>query len=213
MATGTATDPGRGGRLQRSRLGLSRDRPLRHYGFRGSDHTNGKDDFLMPHRSSAALNPNHVHVIGIGRSGTSWLLKIFDHHPEVLALHEPELVLGKSMHRLVAHTTTSTRGFASRDLERARRALLFSSRPLRAVRRRPILRKDTRSGPAHAARNLLIYGLSALERAAPKAVSQALRAVSIPDLGHMPKYTVVKSVGILNGLERVALNRFCIQRP
>src|SRR6056297_290389 len=74
-------------------------------------------------------------------------LKIFDHHPEVLALHEPELVLGKSMHRLVAHTTTSTGGFASRDLERARRALLFSSRPLRAVRRRPILRKDTPSGP------------------------------------------------------------------
>jgi hypothetical protein len=26
-------------------------------------------------------------MFGIGRSGTSWLMKIFDHHPDLLAAH------------------------------------------------------------------------------------------------------------------------------
>jgi len=158
----------------------------------------------MPHRSSATVNPNHVHVIGIGRSGTSWLLKIFDHHPATLALHEPELVLRKSMQRLAARAIASPDRFAGAELERDRRALLFRNRPLRAVRRRPILRKGTRSRFAHTARNLLIFGLSALERTAPKAIAEALRAAPVPDLGRPPTHVVVKSVGLLNDLEAYA---------
>ena len=40
-----------------------------------------------------ALAPDSIVILGAPRSGTTWLAKIFDSHPQVTYLHEPDTVI------------------------------------------------------------------------------------------------------------------------
>ncbi len=132
-------------------------------------------------------------------------MKIFDHHPDLLALHEPEGPLRKEIGRLkrrygIGRGDTDT--VSRRRYYRALRHLLFERRPLRAVRRRPILQKAYRSRVAHIARLSLIYAASGLQKYGPKRISNFLKSADIPDLGGTPRHVLVKSVSKMNDLER-----------
>jgi hypothetical protein len=87
-------------------------------------------------------------------------MKMFDHHPDVMSLHEPEA-------RLTDKPAPALDG-PSYDSEVLRRFSdrIFESRDLRAVRKRPILRKNYRSEAKHLLRVGYIYGASAVERVA-----------------------------------------------
>ncbi|MBY8978156.1 sulfotransferase [Rhodobacteraceae bacterium NNCM2] len=90
-------------------------------------------------------------INGLGRSGTSWLMKIFDHHPMVFAAHEPEVFLPLPGERDGPDPAAAC-GYAD---------ALFSARPLRAMRKRPVMRKAYRGALAHSLRLGLMYAASA----------------------------------------------------
>jgi len=132
--------------------------------------------------SRSNLPGARVLILGLGRSGTSWLMKIFDHHPMVMAIHEPELLRGRDGKPVLAGKDLP------REVDR-----LFHCRALRAVRRRPIVPKAYRSRPAHLLRTGLIYGLSALGRLG---LDRRLVRVPIPDMADLSgAHRVVKCVG------------------
>ena len=87
-----------------------------------------------PGRAPAVLP--RVLIFGMPRSGTSWLMKTFDHHPHVFAIYEPE-----ALEPDPDRTDQDPEAYVDR---------LFACRRLRAMRRRPLLRKAYRSAPAHA---------------------------------------------------------------
>lgn len=129
----------------------------------------------MTERHMTGKPPVLIH--GIGRSGTSWVSKIFDHHPMVFSSHEPE--------RFVARPDPSDTG-AVQDYAHA----LFSARPLRAMRKRPILAKPYRSPMAHQARRGLLYALTGLERALG-GNARWLRRLQIPDFADLTDVSLV----------------------
>lgn len=114
------------------------------------------------------MEDHRILITGLGRSGTSWVMKCFDHHPRTLALHEPDLSMDPKFRRGIR-----TDGEIGSLIER-----LFSSRELRTVRKRPLLRKPYRSQGAHFARKGLIYGASAIDL--------VLRPLSMAPHWHIP---------------------------
>ena len=138
-----------------------------------------------------------VLINGLGRSGTTWALKTFDHHPHVFASHEPEQVL---MSRTLYKNIFSDDPAKLRTLADG----LFNTRGLRAMRRRPIRRKAYRTGAAHVARLAYIYGLSVLGQVHPR-LERLLRKVPVPDLADLSNATqVIKTVSMEAGMEKVA---------
>jgi hypothetical protein len=124
-------------------------------------------------------------ILGLGRSGTSWLMKIFDHHPMVFAIYEPE--------SLTARSTPSNAAEPSPQEIAKHVEEFFACRGLRAIRRRPILRKAYRSISAHFFRTGLIYGLSGLARLAR--IDQRIAALDVPDMADLSSaHHVVKCV-------------------
>ncbi|MEM7505791.1 MAG: sulfotransferase [Pseudomonadota bacterium] len=122
-----------------------------------------------------------VLIHGVGRSGTSWVSKIFDHHPMVFSSHEPE--------RFVARPDPSDAGAIRGYAE-----TLFATRPLRAMRKRPILAKPYRSRLAHETRRGLLYMLTGMERFTG-GNSPWLRGLQVPDFADLSGVTLaVKSV-------------------
>lgn len=145
-----------------------------------------------------------IHLFGVGRSGTSWLMKIFDHHPDLLALHEPEGPLRSEIARLKRRHDVgpvADDNAATRFDHRALRHLLFEKRPLRAVRRRPIIRKAYRSRLAHMARIWIIYAASGVGKFGPRRISKSLKSLNVPDLGDTPDHILVKSVSRMDHLD------------
>ncbi|MEM9843167.1 MAG: sulfotransferase [Pseudomonadota bacterium] len=119
-------------------------------------------------------------INGLGRSGTSWVQKVFDHHPGVLAIHEPDLV-----YRFNDVITDQTVGEMAEKY--------FGRRPLRAMRKRPILRKPYRSAAAHRLRNTYMYGASMVSALLPE---EKRPFVQVPDFTGTPgpSHLVVKTV-------------------
>lgn len=136
-------------------------------------------------------------INGLGRSGTSWLMKILDHHPRVLAAHEPEAFLpppGAYDAPDPDQSCVRTRAY-TRDL--------FAARPLRAMRKRPIMRKPYRGAAAHALRLGVIYAGSAA--ALLPGQHRRMLGWQVPDLARMEGVTqVVKSVSHHAMLPRIA---------
>lgn len=120
---------------------------------------------------------SRVLINGMGRSGTTWVQKVFDQHPDVLAIFEPDLVLGRQ--------PVSTREEIREVIEK-----FFACRHLRAMRRRPIMRKPYRSHAAHQARKGLIYGLSGMVFVFPSFMN-LISGLRIPDLGDTSRVTMV----------------------
>ncbi|HXT82369.1 MAG TPA: sulfotransferase [Acetobacteraceae bacterium] len=118
-------------------------------------------------------------VLGAPRSGTTWLAKILDSHPDVLYRHEPDEVIP-----------------APAELEDAalRRliAAWIAERGLRSAGKRPFFPKSWQSAPARLLRTGLAHAVTAGERVLG---ASRLAAAALPDLARdRPARAVIKSV-------------------
>lgn len=127
-----------------------------------------------------ALAANAILIVGAPRSGTTWLAKILDSHPDVLYRHEPDEALppGASI--------------------QASMALWVRQRDPRTAGKRPFFPKSWQTEPMRLLRTSLAYAGAAASR-----IGFAVR--SIPDLGAVGKArVVVKSVRLSAGIGEFA---------
>ncbi len=116
-------------------------------------------------------------LFGLPRSGTTWLAKLFDSHPDVLYRHEPDSIeRGRHLPEWPGADLSPT------ELATARAYVggLLGLRALKSAGSQPMFAKHYRSPAAHALRLGLTQALHALG-ALPGARS-ALRAFAVPDL-------------------------------
>jgi hypothetical protein len=119
---------------------------------------------------------NGILIVGAPRSGTTWLAKIFDSHPDTLYRHEPD----------------ETRPPVG-PIEAAIAAWACQRDP-RTAGKRPIFRKSWQSMPARWLRTSLIYGNALSDRL-------GLPTWPVPDLGRAEiARLVVKSVRLSTGI-------------
>lgn len=97
-------------------------------------------------------------IFGSPRSGTTWLGKIFDSHPEVHYFHEPEIARPTSLSQF-PRSDASSRAQAADDLDAWQAA-----RDLRTAGTRPIFRKRGEPALRYLARSSQIYLYKGLER-------------------------------------------------
>jgi hypothetical protein len=110
------------------------------------------------------LAQSAILILGSPRSGTSWLAKIFDSHPEILYRHEPD--------ELVQAAPTLS------PAEQVKEWL--KQRGLRAAAKRPNFPKSWRPAPLNNIRTALI-GIIAVAQRTPT-LSHAARKIHVPDL-------------------------------
>lgn len=133
-----------------------------------------------------------IFIFSSPRSGSTWLAKAFDSHPDTLYLHEPDIVdRGKDL--LPHWFPEDVSGFEHHAQIYLGR--LCANRNLRTIGTRPFFRKSYRSDVGHSLRAGLIYFGKGIERAGLPRVEKA----RIPDMvsgGGQPT-TVIKSVSAL----------------
>jgi hypothetical protein len=134
-----------------------------------------------------------VLLLGAPRSGTSWLAKIFDSHPDVLYRHEPDTVL-----RTWDLPWMCPRDEVDKYVDVARVYLrrLFETATLKTAGSLPMFSKRYQSAPAALARSVIIHALHAADLA--KIFRRVAREVHIPDFIDLDRHPelriVVKSV-------------------
>ncbi len=132
-------------------------------------------------------------ILGAPRSGTSWLAKIFDSHPDVLYRHEPDTVLRN--HDL-PWMCTPEQVPDYRDAARDYLHRLFDTSTLKTAGSLPIFPKRYLSPTAAQFRSGAIYGLRGIEQI--PGIRRLLRGMPIPDLldvtDHPELRLVLKSV-------------------
>lgn len=126
--------------------------------------------------TAEALAATAILIVGAPRSGTTWLGKIFDSHPDVIYRHEPDGAVPE---------TGSTRA----DV-----AIWVAQRDPRTAGKRPFFPKSWQSSPARLLRASLAYSGAAASRI-------GLPDWPIPDLGSIaPGRAVIKSVRLSAGI-------------
>ncbi|HUC72377.1 MAG TPA: sulfotransferase [Stellaceae bacterium] len=141
-------------------------------------------------------------IIGATRSGTSWLGKIFDSHPNVLYRHEPDDVI-----RLKALPLVCPVEDIPRYVDAAQRyvARLTAVRQIKASGTWPVFAKQFQPFPAPFVRRALVLGVRAAQEVSPAA--DWLKRIAIPDLisgGRSQISYVVKSVSMLGNAALLA---------
>ncbi len=127
--------------------------------------------------SLAALpNERIILILGAPRSGTSWLGKAFDSHPDVILRQEPDTVLREALLPGVCRPDEIAR-YIPRAREYLRR--LMDVRTLKSSGQLPFFRKSYQSAPARHLRTGLVLGLHVAEKAL--GLRNALRNFPIPD--------------------------------
>jgi Sulfotransferase family len=132
-------------------------------------------------------------ILGAPRSGTSWLAKIFDSHPDVLYRHEPDTVLRDyNLPWMCLPEQVPAYRDAARDYLRR----LFDTATLKTAGSLPIFPKRHLGAVAARLHTGMIYGLRAIEQA--PGARRLVRGAPIPDLfdiaAHPELRLVVKSV-------------------
>jgi hypothetical protein len=128
-------------------------------------------------RNTDQYGDSRVFILGEPRSGTSWLAKLFDSHPDVLYRHEPDIV-----HRPDSLPKLMSPSEEVACIDRAREYLntLAATRTLKSAGPLPVFPKHHRSGLGRVLRTGLILGLRGIEIAMRG--TQAPSRVPIPDL-------------------------------
>jgi hypothetical protein len=142
-------------------------------------HTSGFDMPVDPRFETLAASA--ILIVGAPRSGTSWLGKIFDSHPDVLYRFEPDWFDPDEV-------------VADCGRVRANMARWIGNRDPRAAGKRPFFAKSWQTGPARWLRACVIYAETAASRA-------GLPVWPAPDLGSVTRArAVVKSIRLRDGL-------------
>lgn len=138
-------------------------------------------------------------IVGSPRSGTTWLAKIFDSHPDVLYRHEPdgECSTNEFPYIVPLESIPQYRDDAKTYLE-----ALPGVRTLKAAASRPYFHKSFRSDGMSFLRGGIVLGLRVAEKLGP--IGRPLKGRSIPDFIQRssigPSHTVIKSVIALGRL-------------
>lgn len=138
-----------------------------------------------------------IFIFSSPRSGSTWLAKALDSHPDTLYLHEPDIV--DRGNDLLPHWFEDD---AAGSADKARQYLsrLSQNRNLRTVGTRPFFPKRYRSGIGFGIRTGLIYAGKGLEKAGLTAISQRIEIPDMARAGFSPRL-VMKSVSALGRLE------------
>jgi hypothetical protein len=131
---------------------------------------------LLPVDKGALASP--VLVLGAPRSGTTWLAKIIDSHPDVIYRHEPDEA--RPPLDPVADVRALIRDWAQ-------------ERSAKTVTKRPFFAKSWQSAPARALRTLIVGAVGAASRMPPP--FRALSGLRVPDLmSRQAEKLVIKSI-------------------
>jgi hypothetical protein len=156
-------------------------------------------------QSSAIAMPGAsgpILIIGVPRSGTSWLGKIFDSHPGVIYRHEPDDIAARPDFPGICQIEDIPR---FRDAARRYIAGLTAVRQVKSSGIRPVFAKPFQRFPAPLIRRGLALALRAGETV-PPAAAWAKR-VPIPDFisGNAASITyVIKSVSLIGATALLA---------
>lgn len=126
-----------------------------------------------------------IFILGSPRSGTSWVGKTFDSHPETLYRMEPDTVL-RGDYPFVADTLHT-------EEAAAHISKMANLKTLKVTGSRPTFKKAGQSELAHQLRTGLLYGFKGLER-----LDSRFAGLALPDLcSRKDKTLVIKSVSSL----------------
>jgi hypothetical protein len=134
-------------------------------------------------------------LLGSPRSGTTWLGKIFDSHPDVFYLHEPDSIVRNA--DLPFFAEDENRECVINKSEMYLKKLQNVRHP-KVTTSMPIFAKSFRTAHQERMRQLLVYGAKAAAAAADR-LGLAF-SPTVPDLfaaGREPSATVLKSVSSL----------------
>ncbi|HEX4159684.1 MAG TPA: sulfotransferase [Rhizomicrobium sp.] len=129
---------------------------------------------------AGATGKNVVLVLGAARSGTTWLAKIFDSHPDVIYRHEPDTVLrSQVVPALVSAVDWQI------HVPDAREYLLhlLDVRSVKSAGSFPLFPKRFRSRPSEYIRALMIYGEKFAMSALGPSLTSRLRVPDFADRG------------------------------
>ena len=137
-----------------------------------------------------------IMILGSSRSGTTWLGKIFDSHPDVNYLHEPDSIL---VNREIPFQVNED------ELEQYTQPAaeyvcrLLEVRDIKVTGSLPVFRKNYRGPLRHLLRAASLYSLKVLQK---RFGTESLRNVSLPDFFSEDRMAdsryVIKSVDSLN---------------
>ncbi|MEO3471570.1 sulfotransferase [Roseomonas sp. CAU 1739] len=154
------------------------------------------------------MSERTVFVLGGARSGTTWIAKILDSHPDVLYRHEPDIDLQDYSFPTLCETEEIPRyqATASRYLER-----LIDARSLRTAGGLPVFPKSFHGALAPALRRAFLLGLRAMEEVRPlRPFAGGVQIPDFVDIRRRPELRLVmKSVSALGraGLFAAAMPR------
>jgi hypothetical protein len=148
--------------------------------------------------SGHELGQPMIFIFSLARSGSTWLGKIFDTHPNVLYLHEPDIAdrgLDLLPYWFEGVPDESHVEAALKYLKR-----LTENRSPRATGMRPFFHKAYRRTASEYFRRAVIYGAKGIESATTQAISNAIQIPDLASDGHR-KRLVLKSVSALGRAE------------
>ena len=149
-------------------------------------------------------------IMSAARSGSTWLGKVFDSHPDVLYLHEPDVV-DRGYAKLPVWFDAAP---SAAQIEAAGVYVdgLLAARSPRATGTRPHFVKHYRGPMSDASRCGVIYAAKALERAGLRKQAQRIHVPDLATAGR-PKRIVVKSVSALGRAEAIVRARGDVLYP
>lgn len=137
-------------------------------------------------------DPEVTFIIGAPRSGTTWLAKVFDSHPDIVFRNEPDISLREDRLPVLCRAADIER---HRELARDYLRSLIGITTLKASGTLPVFPKSYRRAVPAALRQAMIYGLHAVDSLGGKGCWSS--RVPIPDCVRrvrIPPAVVIKSV-------------------